>query len=290
MSGPLESLRTMNDDELAAALQDLGQSVWFPPAPADLADRVVARLAAGEGPARPASVFDRLWGSFGPRPALSRAAILAIVALLVLAGLAAAVVFGLPGIRIVFLGSAPTPTIAASGSPGATSTAPPTVPPLGSDLAPGQPTTPDAARASTDYPVLVASDPALGAADAVYLDGSGALARVTFVYGARPEMPLVSGATASSLLTEFRGAVNQDAFTKLLGGGTTIEPVSVDGARGFWISGEPHEVLYAIPGGEVWDPIRLAGNVLIWERDGLTFRLETSADKATALRIAASMR
>ena len=38
------------------------------------------------------------------------------------------------------------------------------------------------------------------------------------------------------------------------------------------------------------DEIRLAGNVLIWEHDGITFRLETTADQATATRIATSMR
>jgi len=292
MSGPLESLRAMTDDELTAALRDLGRSVLYPPAPADLTDRVVARLA--EAGSRRRSVVERWREAFGPTRALRRSLVLAIVALLIVVGLAAAVAFGLPGIRLIFVGATPTPTLAPSGpvtaSPSAGSAASPTAPPLGADLAPGSPTTLDAARAAADYPVRGATDPALGAPDVVYLDGSGSLARVTFVYGTRPGLPLATGATATALLTEFRGAVNPDAFGKIIRPGTTVEPVSVDGASGYWIVGEPHDLLYRVPGADLWDPVRLAGNVLIWERDGLTFRLETSADKATALRIAASMR
>ena len=92
--------------------------------------------------------------------------------------------------------------------------------------------------------------------------GVGSLARVTFVYGTRPGLPLATGATATALLTEFRGAVNPDAFGKIIRPGTTVEPVSVDGASGYWIVGEPHDLLYRVPGADLWDPVRLAGNVL----------------------------
>jgi hypothetical protein len=42
----------------------------------------------------------------------------------------------------------------------------------------------------------------------------------------------------------------------------------VDGAPGVWISGAPHVVL----GPEL--PPRLAGNVLVWVRGAVTYRLE----------------
>jgi len=82
--------------------------------------------------------------------------------------------------------------------------------------------------------------------------------------------------------------VNADAFTKIIEPGTKVEPVTVDGARGYWIAGRPHAIFYRSGGDTSVEELRLAGNVLIWEHDGLTFRLETTADRATALRIAAS--
>ena len=38
------------------------------------------------------------------------------------------------------------------------------------------------------------------------------------------------------------------------------------------------------------ETVRLAGNVLLWERKSLVLRLEAAIPKATALRIAASTR
>jgi hypothetical protein len=58
------------------------------------------------------------------------------------------------------------------------------------------------------------------------------------------------------------------------------------------MEGQPHQVFYTSNGGAsfVLDTLRLAGNTLIWEQNGLVMRLEAQVDKATALRIAASFR
>jgi hypothetical protein len=295
MTGPAGRLAALSDDQLAAMLVELGQSIEYPPTPPDLADRVVAHLATAPGPSGAAPFgdlrrrFDWLFGDRAyERPRLRRAVVLALVALLVLAGLAAAVAFGLPGIRLVFVSPTPTPVTA---SPSAASpTTSPSPPALGPSLAPGHPVTLEDARAAAGFGVGVPTDPSLGAPDAVYLDGTGETARVTLLYGARPGMPQAPGSPASALLTQFRGAVNPDAFTKIIQPGTTVETVTVEGARGYWIAGQPHQIFYKSGGDTFLEEIRLAGNVLIWEHDGLTFRLETTADRATALRIAASMR
>jgi hypothetical protein len=49
-------------------------------------------------------------------------------------------------------------------------------------------------------------------------------------------------------------------------------------------------VFYTSNGGAsfITDTLRLAGNTLIWEQNGLVMRLEAQVDKTTALRIAAS--
>ncbi|HXT37274.1 MAG TPA: hypothetical protein VN837_17000, partial [Chloroflexota bacterium] len=73
--------------------------------------------------------------------------------------------------------------------------------------------------------------------------------------------------------------------------GTTIENVSVTGANGVWLSGAPHFFGYAMPDGSVvTEPLRLAGNTLLWQRGAVTYRLEGSVGKDIALRIAASIR
>jgi hypothetical protein len=302
VTGPAARIAALSDDQLAAALVDLGRSIQYPSAPPDLADRVVARLAAQATTPMRAGGFGR-WSldwlrapvvddrRVG-RPRLRPAAVLALVALLVLVGLAAAVVLGIPGIRLVFVGPTAAPGASAppAGSPVGSLTASPSLPPLEPALAPGHPVTLEEARAAADYPVEVPGDPAVGQPDAVYLDGTGAEARVTLVYGARPGMPLAAGASASALLTQFRGAVNPDAFLKVVEPGTTVDRVSVGGSTGYWIAGRPHVIFYRIGSDSSPDEIRLAGNVLIWEHDGITFRLETTADQATATRIAASMR
>jgi hypothetical protein len=296
VTGLPRRLAALSDDQLASALVELGRSIEYPTAPPDLADRVVTRLAAQATPPKPgrrlswplgwvigAATGDRRAG----RPRLRRATVLALVALLVLAGLAAAVAFGIPGIRLIFVGATATP---GAFSPPAGS--PATSPSLSAhepSLAPGHPVTLEEARAAAGFPVEVPGDPAVGTPDSVYLDGSGTGARVTLVYGARPGMPLAPGSSASALLTQFRGAVNQDAFVKIIEPGTTVEPVTVGDDSGYWIAGRPHVIFYRIGGDSAPEEIRLAGNVLVWEHDGLTFRLETTADRATAIRIAASM-
>jgi hypothetical protein len=83
-----------------------------------------------------------------------------------------------------------------------------------------------------------------------------------------------SGDNVSALLrgpgvvSELRTGVGTMILKKLAGTGTTVRYVRVDGAPGVWISGAPHVVL----GPEL--PPRLAGNVLVWVRGAVTYRLE----------------
>lgn len=69
--------------------------------------------------------------------------------------------------------------------------------------------------------------------------------------------------------------------------------VEVDGGRGYWIEGEAHR-FFLYREGEGGEPraedYRLAGNVLLWERDGLTFRLESPLSRSEAIVIARSLR
>ena len=72
------------------------------------------------------------------------------------------------------------------------------------------------------------------------------------------------------LLTEFAAGNGEMMLKKVSGGATGVEWVEVSpGNFGIWISGQRH-VVYFLPRA----PARFAGNVLLFERDDLTFRLE----------------
>jgi hypothetical protein len=71
---------------------------------------------------------------------------------------------------------------------------------------------------------------------------------------------------------------------KIAGTSTHVTWLEVGGSPGIWIAGVHHVVVFPDA------PPRLAGNVLVWARDGITYRLEGRALRLpTALRIARSI-
>jgi hypothetical protein len=88
------------------------------------------------------------------------------------------------------------------------------------------------------------------------------------------------------LLTELEpaGGTGPELLKKIAGAGSHVEPVTVDGQQGLWISGAPH--IFFTPTA----PPRVAGNTLLWQHGGLTLRLEGKhLTKAEALEIARSI-
>ena len=78
-------------------------------------------------------------------------------------------------------------------------------------------------------------------------------------------------------------------MTKFLG--STIEPISVAGGRGFWLPEPGHVVMYLDRRDEIQeDTARLTANVLLFERDGVITRLESRLSRDEMLAIAASTR
>jgi hypothetical protein len=122
---------------------------------------------------------------------------------------------------------------------------------------------------------------ALGAPDAIYAGKAIVPAQVSVVYVARPGLP-AGVAGVGALLDEIDG--DQVPFIqKLVGGGVPIVRVDVDGADGFFIAGR-----HAVYLPDELKP-RLAGNTLLWVRDGVTYRLETALGVKAALRLARSV-
>jgi hypothetical protein len=92
------------------------------------------------------------------------------------------------------------------------------------------------------------------------------------------------------LVTEFRADFDDQLVKKVAQSGSTVESVSVSGSPGFWISGGLHVFLYLEPDGDIWEErMRLVGDTLIWERDGLLLRLESGLSREQAIELAESI-
>jgi hypothetical protein len=164
-------------------------------------------------------------------------------------------------------------------------------PRAGQSLGLGKPTTLSDAQSRLTWHITIPQS--LGQPDAVYLalppDGPSG-GEVTLVYTTSPGIK-PSGQTGVSLLvTEARGAVNEQFFGKTIGPGTTIESVDVNGHPGWWIAGAPHTVVFTDANGNPYfDTLRLATNTLLLDDNGTVIRIEGGMTKAQALQIASSL-
>jgi len=253
--------------DLDRELRALAAEPPFPRTP-DLEGRVRARISARPGRragrARLLFAAPLRW----PLATQAAAALLLVFAALMAAspGVRSAVleVLGIEGARIER--REPSPRARAAGQ----------------RLALGRPATLGAARARVAFDVVVPADP--GPPDAVWFDraapGDG---QVAFVWepARRAGRPL--------LLTQI-AALPQPVIGKAAGPGTEIEELTVAGERGFWLSGDAHEFAFLSPDGQFrTDTLRLVGDALIWNRDGVLLRLEGAPSKARALAIASSV-
>jgi hypothetical protein len=159
--------------------------------------------------------------------------------------------------------------------------APPTLPP-GGGLRLGAPVGLTEAGRRVGFPVLVPG--ALGTPEGVYVATPPAGGQVALVYR-----------QGGLLVTEFRGGLERELFLKVVGPDTTIHEVTVSGRTGYWLEGAPHAFVYRGADGNIRsEDVRLAGNVLLWDRDvggvRVVLRVEGAASQEEGLAIAASVR
>jgi hypothetical protein len=294
--------------DLEQTLLQIGRELDWPETP-DLASSVTARLAAPpavEGPAaaeRPAAAepgpsapapaavgrrlgrLRRLLPSAGfrrllPPAGLRRALVLALVSLLVLSG---AVFAAVPSVRDAVLEFI--------GLQGATierrEDLPPAPPVAPLDL--GSRTTLEAADERLAFSPLVPAD--TGEPDGVYVSDRAPGGELSLTYRAREGLPRARTTGLGLLVTQIRGDLMPDFFQKLAPEAAVIEELTVDGEPAAWIEGAEHFFFYRAPNGEVVeDELRLAQNVLLFQRGPLLIRLEGAFDRNRALEIAASLR
>jgi hypothetical protein len=166
---------------------------------------------------------------------------------------------------------------------------------IGAPLLLGRPVTLDEAQAAVDFPVRVPTAAGFAAPAEIYLLDQAEGAMVSFVYPAAPGLPASDETGVGALLTQFKGEADRGLIEKGLPDDgaqqSELEAVTVDGEPGFWISGAPHGFFFVCYDlGECREErYRLAGNVLLWEQDGVTLRLESALSLEAALAIAESV-
>lgn len=104
---------------------------------------------------------------------------------------------------------------------------------------------------------------------------------VSLVYPATAQRPAIR-------LDLIAGEV-EPGFHKYVGIEASARPVSVGDRDGVWLPG-PHEVFYVDASGQHRvESARLAASTLIWQRGGVTYRLEGDLDAERAVTIAESV-
>jgi len=253
--------------ELEERLEALATSIEWPPTP-----RLSATIAPKSRPAR------RAWAQ--PRWALATVAVLTIVATLLAYTPTRTAIADWVNLHINLRHTTalPTPSPLPSGT-------------LGSNLGLGTRTTLQAAQSAVGWQVLVPAQ--LGTPDAVYLlmpPAGPSQGEVTLVYGPRPGIATANETGVGVLVTEARGSVNEQFFEKTAGPDTTIEPVSVDGHDGWWISGKPHMFVFVDSNNEPrFETLRLATNTLVIDDGGTIVRIEGHMTRSQALEIAGTL-
>jgi len=248
--------------DVERSLIALGSTLEYPPAP-PMAPAVMARLLAERAAARrPAFPGLALW----PRRRVLLLAVAGLILLLAGTAVAARLAIGAIEIRVVRTPPVSTPTAVESGA------------------ALGERVTLEGARASVGFPVVLPA--ALGPPDEVHVAESAFSSHVVvLVWEADASRPRIEGTPWSMILMELPGSEEPLASKEILAE-TTFQAVQVGSHDAFWISG-PHQLYLPTTEGE--QRFTVTGNVLLWEQEGTTLRLETALPKAEAVALAESI-
>jgi hypothetical protein len=258
----------LDDRDLERTLSDIGPRLDGPRR--DMWPAVRARIA--EGRARP------WWSPFG----LDRRTLAPIVATLVVILVAAFLLtprfadalghlLSIPGVQIYQVPQSPTAQPNAS---------PPTF--AGQRVA-------TAAEASRIAGFAVRTPAALGEPSAIYVET--APVRVTIVYASVKGIPASPQAGVSAIVVEFKGTLQTQIMSKAIGPDTFLDAVPLGRGVAYYLSGKPHQFFFFDPAGNLQpETLRLAGNTLLWEEGGYTYRLEAQVSREEAVRIASTFR
>jgi hypothetical protein len=260
-----DRLREMNDAELGDALSASGANIAWPatPAVAGAVGETIRRLEA-----RPSLAASR-WSMPSRRRTLI--AVAAVLLLLAGAALATKLVIELGAVAIEVL----------PGRPDALPSTVVTDDPIGREI-------PLAAAAEVaGFPAALPSG--IGAPARTWVDEAivgfepeVVARRVVNVWPPTSTLPAIAGTDLGAVLMQFEGPW-QVASKQLSAETNDFGLTWVSGRQAFWTTGN-HELLLLTDAGS--RRLLVTGNVLLWQKGGFTFRLETSLGERAAIRIA----
>jgi len=250
--------RPMTDERLEAALATMGGDLAFPATPA-FGEAVTARLTSErEAGARPRLPSRALWSR-------RRVLVLATIGLLAALALAAAARLAVGTIEFrVQPGVTPSPAL------------PPVEPDVLGDPLPAR----EAVALAGFEPALPSGAPP----DEVYVVDSP-FGDPGLIYAWRPSAsyPTLPGTEWGLVLIAFQG--DDETVVKTVQRFEDLHDATVNGERAWWIP-VPHVLEIETDAG--FETFSVRGNVLIWEVADVTYRLETSLDRASAIALAES--
>jgi hypothetical protein len=141
----------------------------------------------------------------------------------------------------------------------------------------------------TGNPVRLPGDTRVGPPTTVLIDPTRA-SQVAYVWASSATLPESREPGIGLILMRFDGTVDSGFYDKVLGTGTKLERVNVDGHEGYWIAGDPHFFYYVREGRVAVDEgRRWVGDALVWSDGVATYRIESALGKDTTIAIAESM-
>jgi hypothetical protein len=262
-----ERFQGWTDDDLGTALRALSEAVRWPEEP-DVAAAVATTLR--ERRDSPPSLLPRL-----SMPSRRRTVLVIAVALLLLGAtaLAAKLVIDLGAVTITRLPGRPTAIPSETFGVG--------------DL--GSPVSLHEAAAIAAFAPRIPAG--LGPPDAVWVDEARAAPgmplsrRIVTAWRSGPGLPPIRGASWGAVFVQFQGSVDV-AYKTLYSETGRFGRTVVDGAVAYWTTGD--HILQLISGRRLRS-YRVTGTVLMWARDGFTFRLETALPESGAVAIAETL-
>lgn len=154
------------------------------------------------------------------------------------------------------------------------------LPPFPTDAAPpflGEPVDLATAREAVPWRLAVPRLESLGPPEVVFLRNDVPGGIVTLEYGDDPR----------ARLSQWRGDIS-DATYQLLSGESRIERLTIEGREAVWLEGRVQATYTYIgaDGAKHREALPAAGHILLWEDDGIAFRLATLVSRDRAVEIA----
>jgi hypothetical protein len=110
---------------------------------------------------------------------------------------------------------------------------------------------------------------------------------VTFIFQENANLPPIPGSDVGVMIMQFAGNSDSVWLQKHLNEGTSMDVVRVSGSDALWIEGAHN--LTVMPDTTSTPAIRSSANVLLWNRNGVTYRIESNLPLASVIEIAESM-